>query len=62
MEMSISKYLEFWKPNIMKNEMYAKVIGPYIDYWEGVLKCFPKPLPKESLILLEVFGHLIIRS
>ncbi len=62
METPISKYLEFWKLNIMKNEMYAKVMGPCIDYWEGILKCFSKPLPKESPILLEVFGHLVIRK
>jgi hypothetical protein len=27
----ISKYLEFWKLNIMRNEMYAKAM-PYIEY------------------------------
>jgi hypothetical protein len=28
----ISKYLEFWNLNIMKNEMYAKAMVPYIEY------------------------------
>ncbi len=30
----ISKYLEFWKLSILKNEMYARVMKPYIDYRE----------------------------
>jgi hypothetical protein len=29
---NISKYLEFWKLNIVRNEMYAKAMGPYIEY------------------------------
>lgn len=30
----ISKYLEFWMLNIVKDDMYAKAMGFYIDYWE----------------------------
>ncbi len=33
----ISKYSEFWKLNIVKDEMYTKAMGPYIEYWEGIL-------------------------
>ncbi len=29
----ISKYLEFWKLNIVKNEMYPKAM-PNIEYWK----------------------------
>jgi len=28
---------------------------PYIEYWEGILKCLPKPTPQQNLILLEDF-------
>jgi hypothetical protein len=40
----------------MKNEMYAKAIGPHIEYKEGLLEShFSKPLPKQSPILLQGF-------
>jgi hypothetical protein len=51
----ISKYLEFWKLSILKDEMYARVMKPYIDYWEGILKCLSKPIPQQSHVLLEGF-------
>jgi hypothetical protein len=48
--------LEFWKLNIMRNEMYTKAIGPHIEYKEGILEShLSKPLPKQSPILLEGF-------
>jgi hypothetical protein len=28
----ISKYLEFWKLNILKDDMYAKAMGFHIEY------------------------------
>jgi hypothetical protein len=28
-------------------------MGPYIEYWEGILECFLKPLLKQNPILLE---------
>jgi hypothetical protein len=30
----ISKYLDFEKLNIVKDDMYAKAMGFYIEYWE----------------------------
>jgi hypothetical protein len=51
----ISKYLKFWKLNILKEEMYARVMKPYVEYWEGILKCLLKPIPQQSLILLKGF-------
>jgi hypothetical protein len=51
----ISMYLEFWKLNILKHEMYARVMKPYIQYWEGILKCLLKLIPQQSPILLEGF-------
>jgi hypothetical protein len=41
----ISKYLEFWKFNILKDKMYVRIMKPYIEYWEGFLKCLLKPIP-----------------
>jgi hypothetical protein len=32
----ISKYLEFWKLNILKDEIYTRVMKPYIEYWARV--------------------------
>ncbi len=55
-----SKYLKFWTLNIVRDEMYAKAMGPYIEYWECIFKCLSKPLPKQSHILLEGFWHLAI--
>jgi len=51
----ISKYLEFWKLNIFKDDMYARVMKPYVEYWEGILKCLLKPIPQQSFTLLEGF-------
>ncbi len=51
----ISKYLEFWKLNILKDEMYAKAMKPYIEYWEGILECLLKPIPQQILVLLKGF-------
>ncbi len=53
----ISKYLEFWKLNIVRNEMYAKAM-PYIEY--GIFKSLLKPLPKQNPICWRVVGHLVI--
>jgi hypothetical protein len=48
--------LEFWKLNIMRNEMYTKAIGLHIEHKEGILESYlSKPLPKQSPILLEGF-------
>jgi len=41
----ISKYLEFWKLNILKDKMYVRIMKPYIEYWEGILECLLKPIP-----------------
>jgi hypothetical protein len=35
--------------------MYARVMKPYVEYWEGILKCLLKPIPQQSLTLLEGF-------
>jgi hypothetical protein len=51
----ILKYLEFWKLNILKDEMYARVMKPYIEYWEGILECLSKLIPRQSLVLLGGF-------
>jgi hypothetical protein len=38
----VSKYLEFWKFNILKDEMYARVMKPYIEYWVPVFRMLVK--------------------
>jgi hypothetical protein len=40
----VSKYLKFGKSNILKDEMYVRVMKPYIEYWEGILECLSKPI------------------
>ncbi len=45
----ISKYLEFWKLNIVKDDMYAKAMGFYIEFWEvfysAYQNCFQSKVP-----------------
>jgi hypothetical protein len=49
----LSKYAEFWKMGMCKDETYAKQFGPYLDYWENILELLSKPLPTQSSTLLE---------
>jgi hypothetical protein len=40
----LSKYLEFWKMGMCKDETYAIKLGPYMDYWEHIFELLSKLL------------------
>ncbi len=51
----ISKYVEFWKLGMSKDDSCARVMGPYVKYWESILELLSKPIPRQSFVLLEGF-------
>jgi hypothetical protein len=51
----ISKYIEFWKLGMSKDDLYFRVMGSYVKYWENILELLLKPIPWRSSILLEGF-------
>ncbi len=34
----ISKYIEFWKLEMLKDDLYAKFMGPHMKYCESILE------------------------
>jgi hypothetical protein len=51
----ISKYLEFWKLRVSKDDIYARTMGQYVNYWENILGLLARLLLHQSLVLLEGF-------
>jgi hypothetical protein len=51
----ISKFVEFWKLGMSKDDSCARIMGPYVKYWENILEVLSKPIPWHSSILLEGF-------
>ncbi len=51
----LSKYVEFWKMGMYKDEIYAIKLGPYVVYWENILELLSNPLPIQNSTLLEGF-------
>jgi hypothetical protein len=49
------KYIKIWKLGMSKDDSYSKVMGPYVKYWESILELLLKPIPWQSIILLEDF-------
>jgi hypothetical protein len=47
----LSKYLEFCKMGMCKDETYAKKLGPYMDYWEKIFELLSKPLLTQFKLL-----------
>jgi len=41
----ISKYIEFWKLGMLKDDSYSKIMGPYVKYWENILELLSRPIP-----------------
>ncbi len=48
------KFVEFSRQDIVKDDTYACVMNPNVDYWKMLLH-LSKSLPPQSLILLEGF-------
>ncbi len=51
----ISKYIEFWKLGMSKDDSYSRIMGPYVKYWENILELLLKPIPWQNSILLKGF-------
>ncbi len=51
----LSKYGEFWKMGMCKDETYAKKINLYVAYWENILELLLNPLPTQNSIVFEGF-------
>ncbi len=41
----ISKYVEFWKLGMSKDDLYVKVKGPYVKYFKNILELLSRPIP-----------------
>ncbi len=44
----LSKYMEFWRLGMCKDESYVGKLGPYVDYGKNVLELLSNPLPTQS--------------
>jgi hypothetical protein len=51
----ISKYIKFWKLGMLKDDLYFRVMDPYVKYWENILELFSRPIPQYCFVLLESF-------
>jgi hypothetical protein len=51
----LSKYMDFWKVGITQSLTYEMKMKLYVEYWEDILLHLSKPLPPQSVILLEGF-------
>ncbi len=51
----ISKYVEFWKLGMSKDDSYARIMGHYVKYWESILELLSRLIPRHSYVLLEGF-------
>ncbi len=52
----ISKYLEFWKLRMSKDDIYARAMGPYVNYWENILGLLARALLRQSQCFWKAFG------
>jgi hypothetical protein len=41
----ILKYIEFWNLWMSKDDLYSRVIGPYVKYYERILELFSRHFP-----------------
>ncbi len=52
----ISNYLEFWKLGVSKDDIYARAMGPYMNYWENILGLLARALFRQKP---SAFGRLL---
>jgi hypothetical protein len=38
-----------------KDDLYSRVMGPYVKYWESILELLSRPISWQSFVLLEGF-------
>ncbi len=48
-------FLNIWKWRVSKDDIYARAMGPYVNYWENILGLLAKALLCQSPVLLEGF-------
>jgi hypothetical protein len=41
----ILKYTEFWKLGMSKDDLYFRVMSPYVKYWKNILELLSRPIP-----------------
>jgi hypothetical protein len=51
----LSKYVDLWKVEIAQNLKYEMKMKLYVEYWEDILLHLSRPLPPQSVILMEGF-------
>jgi len=54
----IFKYLEFWKLRVLKDDIYARAMGLYVNYWENIFGLLARVLLRQSPVVLEGFWPL----
>jgi hypothetical protein len=56
----ISKYIVFYKLGMSKDNLYSRVIGPYVIYWENILELLSRHSHNNVLFCWKAFGLLAI--
>jgi hypothetical protein len=51
----ISKYIEFWKLGMWKDDLYFRVMGLYVKHLEKILELLSILIPWQNFVLLEGF-------
>jgi hypothetical protein len=41
----ISNSTEFWKLGMLKDNLYFRIMGLYVKYWESILELLSRPIP-----------------
>ncbi len=47
----ILKCIEFWKLGMSKDDLYVRVMGPYVKYLKSILELLSRPIPRHSSIV-----------
>jgi hypothetical protein len=58
----ISKYIEFWKLGMLKDDLYSRVMGPYVKYWDNIWSCYQDLSHGRVLFCWKTFGLLVIEE
>jgi hypothetical protein len=51
----ISKYVDFWKLGMLKDDLYARIMGLYVKYCKSILELLSKPIPWQNFVMLKGF-------
>ncbi len=56
----ISKYIKFWKLGMSKDDLYSRVMGLYVKYWENILEMLSRHFHDKVLFCWKAFNLLAI--